>query len=137
MKNLYDYLTKQMKEQKDNAKISKQYLEDWDVIESYLEKNKRKVELYIRQNGRDMVTGDEIDIQKLEDYEMDHILPRGFGDNSMDNLMLIKKEINGKKADRLPLEYIEAETVTNKAGKRIISSDFKRRCYEWNEIDFG
>lgn len=132
MKNLYDYLTKQMKEQKDNAKISKQYLEDWDVIEPYLEKNKRKVELYIRQNGRDMVTGDEIDIQKLEDYEMDHILPRGFGDNSMDNLMLIKKEINGKKADRLPLEYIEAETVTNKAGKRIISSDFKRRCYELN-----
>lgn len=79
-----------------------------------------------------MVTGDEIDIQKLEDYEMDHILPRGFGDNSMDNLMLIKKEINGKKADRLPLEYIEAETVTNQAGKRIISSDFKRRCYELN-----
>lgn len=132
MKNLYDYLTKQMKEQKDNAKISKHYLEDWDVIEPYLEKNKRKVELYIRQNGRDMVTGDEIDIQKLEDYEMDHILPRGFGDNSMDNLMLIKKEINGKKADRLPLEYIEAETVTNQAGKRIISSDFKRRCYELN-----
>ena len=132
MKNLYDYLTKQMKEQKDNAKISKHYLEDWDVIQPYLEKNKRKVELYIRQNGRDMVTGDEIDIQKLEDYEMDHILPRGFGDNSMDNLMLIKKEINGKKADRLPLEYIEAETVTNQAGKRIISSDFKRRCYELN-----
>ena len=52
----------------------------------------------------------------------------------MDNLMLIKKEINGKKADRLPLEYIEAETVTNKAGKRIISSDFKRRCYELNEM---
>lgn len=72
-------------------------MEDWDVIEPYLEKNKRKVELYIRQNGRDMVTGDEIDIQKLEDYEMDHILPRGFGDNSMDNLMLIKKEINGKR----------------------------------------
>ena len=132
MKNLYDYLTRQMKEQKDNAKISKHYLEDWDVIQPYLEKNKRKVELYIRQNGRDMVTGDEIDIQKLEDYEMDHILPRGFGDNSMDNLMLIKKEINGKKADRLPLEYIEAETVTNQAGKRIISSDFKRRCYELN-----
>ena len=40
----------------------------------------------------------------------------------------------GKKADRLPLEYIEAETVTNKAGKRIISSDFKRRCYELNEM---
>lgn len=39
-----------------------------------------------------------------------------------------------KKADRLPLEYIEAETVTNKAGKRIISSDFKRRCYELNEM---
>lgn len=89
---MYDYLTKQMKEQKDNAKISKHYLEDWDVIQPYLEKNKRKVELYIRQNGRDMVTGDEIDIQKLEDYEMDHILPRGFGDNSMDNLMLIKKK---------------------------------------------
>lgn len=32
------------------------------------------------------------------------------------------------------MEYIEAETVTNKAGKRIISSDFKRRCYELNEM---
>ena len=45
MKTLYDYLNNQMKEQKKKAKLSKQYMEDWDVIEPYLEKNKRKVQL--------------------------------------------------------------------------------------------
>ena len=132
MKKCFDYVIEQGKNK--NKKISKQYMEDWDTIEPYLLKNKKKVELYIRQNGRDMITGDPIDIQHLEDYEMDHILPRGFGDNSMDNLMLIKKELNSAKSDRVPLEYIENEVVTNDKGQQIVSSDFKRRCYELHEM---
>ena len=34
--------------------------------------------------------------------------------------------------NKVIVEPVEAETVTNQAGKRIISSDFKSRCYELN-----
>ena len=133
MKSCYDFLTKQIKEQKNKSYRSN--LEEWDDIEQYLQKNKRKVELYIRQNGSDMISGEKIDINHLEQYEIDHILPRGFGDNSMDNLMLIHKNYNAKKQNRVPLEFIEQDGVKCVHSDRMISSkEFKARCYFLHEI---
>ena len=112
MKSLYDYLKTQLKNKyKKYQKYSS--LEDWKDIESYLAKNKQKVELYIRQNGQDLLTGKAIEIAHLEDYEIDHILPYGFGDDSMDDKMLILKKVNAKKSNRTPLEFIESgDTVS-------------------------
>ena len=112
MQSLYDYLKTQLKNKyKKYQKYSS--LEDWKDIESYLSKNKQKVELYIRQNGQDLLTGKAIEIAHLEDYEIDHILPYGFGDDSMDDKMLILKKVNAKKSNRTPLEFIESgDTVS-------------------------
>lgn len=129
MKKLHEYLLKQIAEKKKEYKISAG-VESWDTLESYVQKNRQKMELYIRQNGRDLITGDKLDINHLENYEIDHILPRGFGDDSMDNKMLIHRNINAKKADRVPLEYIENEVVTDESGNIVTSSIFKARVYQ-------
>lgn len=104
MKSLHANLLKQLGEHKEYKAIS--YVEDWDTVEQYVQKNRSKIELYIRQNGVDLLTGEPILLNHLEDYEIDHILPRGFGDDSMDDKMLISKLANDRKGDRLPLEFI-------------------------------
>ena len=105
-KKLFDYLVEQFGGEKNFAKKSN--VEEWEQIESYVNKNKVKIELYLRQNGVDLLTGEKININELEKYEVDHILPRGFGDDSLDDKMLISKLANAKKANRLPLQFIES-----------------------------
>ncbi len=105
MKKCYEYLVSQCKERKIKPSIGYEF----SALEDYLSSNKRKVELYIRQNGVCLISGDRIDINDFSNYEIDHVLPRGFGDNSMDNLILIRKDINMKKSDRLPIEYLRNE----------------------------
>ena len=81
---------------------------DWEKVENQLNKNSQKIELYVRQAGRDLISGRRIDIDHLDEYEIDHILPVGFGDDSMDNKELIHREVNRYKKNRLPLEFIES-----------------------------
>lgn len=129
MQDLYKDLMKQIRNQKNKKNLMpKVALEDWDAIESYYgPRNRRKIELYIRQLGRDMISGDPIDIKHLEDYEIDHILPRGFGVDEMDNMMLIHRIYNSKKNNRVPLQYLSEENVTDKHGHSITEYDFMRR----------
>ena len=131
MKEFYDELRNQIKLLKKKRTTS---LEDWEELEKYISNNKDKMWLYLRQNGRDMISGDPIDLNDLSQYEIDHILPRGFGDNSMDNLMLIHRNYNSKKSNRVPLEYIEQDQPVNRKGKVITSSDFTHRCTELFEL---
>lgn len=59
--------------------------------------------LYFMQLGRDMYTGEKINIDELyQYYDIDHIFPRSFiKDNSLNNRVLTRKEINNnEKADR-------------------------------------
>ena len=111
LEDLSKYLTDKMKKEddKDHALYVK-YLnpEEWKDIKGYAEnpKNRTKIELYLRQGGIDLLTGQPIMLNRLEEYEIDHILPRGFGDDSMDDKVLISKISNGKKGQRLPLEFI-------------------------------
>lgn len=122
-KKLYDYLVEQFGGEKNFAKKSN--VEEWEQIESYVNKNKVKIELYLRQNGVDLLTGEKININELEKYEIDHILPRGFGDDSLDDKMLISKLANAKKANRLPLQFIESgEQIGNHV---VTSSEFIHR----------
>ncbi len=122
VESLYNHLENQLKEKK---LYDVNHIEDWEDIKAYLATNKTKIELYIRQNGTDLLTGEKININNLSDYEIDHILPRGFGDDSKDDKMLISRLANAKKGDRLPLEFIESgETV----GKKVISSsEYEKR----------
>ena len=69
----------------------------------------KKMYLYLTQMGRDMYTGDPIDLDKLFDnnlYDIDHIYPRHYvkDDSIENNLVLVYKPQNANKSDIYPLE---------------------------------
>lgn len=64
---------------------------------------KEKIYLYCLQNGRDMYTDEPLDINRLRDYDVDHIIPRSFlPDDSIDNKVLVSSKLNRGKADNVP-----------------------------------
>lgn len=67
----------------------------------------KRLYLYYTQLGKCMYSGESLDIDKLSDYEINHIFPRTLtSDDSLDNLVLVKKKENQRKLDDLvlPLE---------------------------------
>lgn len=64
----------------------------------------KRLYLYYTQLGRCMYSGKEITLSQLynkELYDIDHIYPQSkTKDDSLDNLVLVKKELNGKKSDK-------------------------------------
>ncbi len=118
----YKYLLDQLNNE---FKAYKHYsnLEKYEEIKEYINKNKTKISLYISQLGTDLLTGEKIYLNNLDEYEVDHILPRGFGDDSMNDKMLIAKKVNSKKGNRLPIEFIDScEQVADH--KIYIESDY-------------
>ena len=134
VKSTYDHLIEQLGGEKEYKKVSD--IESWDVIETYLKKYKAEIELYIQQDGRDLLTNQPIVLSKLNEYEIDHILPRGFGDDSMDDKMLISKLANGRKGDRLPIQFIETGEKINDKPLPTTSEFIDRveRLYDMNLI---
>lgn len=66
---------------------------------------KDKYYLYFMQLGRDAYTGEPIDIDELEQYDIDHILPQSFiKDDSLENRVLVKKAVNNGKSDNVPVK---------------------------------
>lgn len=66
-----------------------------------------KLYLYYTQMGQCMYTGEEIRLEDLENkdlYDIDHIYPQSLtADDSLDNRVLVRREVNGKKSDHYPL----------------------------------
>lgn len=93
-------------------KQNKNYIENVeisDILEKYKISNnavnKRKIKLYKSQNKVSIYNNKPIDISKLDDYEIDHIIPQSkINDDSFDNIVLVSKEENQIKKDRTPLE---------------------------------
>ena len=72
-----------------------------------------KVFLYYLQNGKDMYTGEELDLDLLSDYDVDHIIPRSFiTDNSIDNKVLTKSKVNRGKLDDVPSPEIVSHMIS-------------------------
>lgn len=65
--------------------------------------------LYITQQGKCMYSGEPLNVSRLQDYDVDHILPRSFvKDDSIDNLALVTQKMNHKKGhEKMPLEIIK------------------------------
>lgn len=64
--------------------------------------DERRLFLYFVQNGKCMYTGEPLDIEKLSLYDIDHIIPRSYiKDNSIENLVLVKKIENQNKNDNM------------------------------------
>lgn len=78
-----------------NSNILKEYPTDNNQLQN------DRLYLYYLQNGKDMYTGDPLDINNLSNYDIDHIIPQSFiTDNSIDNRVLVSSKMNrGKSAD--------------------------------------
>lgn len=69
----------------------------------------KKMYLYILQMGRDMYTGEPIDLDNLFNdniYDIDHIYPRQFvkDNNLQNNMVLVNKQANSRKTNNYPLD---------------------------------
>ncbi len=71
--------------------------------------------LYYTQGGKCMYSGEKLDINSLETYQVDHIVPQTLiKDDSIDNRVLVKPERNQRKSDSYT---IDPET-RSRMGKR-------------------
>lgn len=83
------------------------------------------MELYLSQGGFDLLTGERVN---LRDYQIDHLLYRGFGDDSKDNKCLENRFTNNQKTNRTPLEAIESEEgLTNTFFEPVTKEDYLKR----------
>ncbi|MGZ7240441.1 type II CRISPR RNA-guided endonuclease Cas9, partial [Streptococcus pyogenes] len=78
-----------------------------DILKRYPVENNQlqndQLYLYYLQNGKDMYTGDTLDIHNLSQYDIDHIIPQSFiKDNSLDNRVLTNSKSNRGKSDNVP-----------------------------------
>lgn len=87
---------------------------DWKrELEDRPESDFRSIKLYLyyTQMGRCMYSGEAIDLSRLSDaqvYDRDHIYPQSkTKDDSLDNLVLVKREINAKKGNGTISEDIQ------------------------------
>lgn len=104
-----------------------------DELSRYLKEPELKFQdnrfyLYLLQQGKCAYSGQALDITKLSFYEIDHIYPQSFvKDDSLDNLVLVKKSRNQLKSDfQMPLEMMTAS-------ERV---QMKQKWKEWFEKGF-
>ena len=79
----------------------------YQQLEAYDEAQLRsdKLYLYFIQQGKCMYSGQAIDLARIaSDYDIDHIYPQSLvKDDSLENRVLVKRELNDAKADRYPI----------------------------------
>ncbi|MFZ7334025.1 type II CRISPR RNA-guided endonuclease Cas9 [Streptococcus pluranimalium] len=87
--------------------LSKEKPAGVEKIENHHLQNDR-LYLYYLQNGQDMYNPDTVlDIDRLSDYDIDHIIPQSFiKDDSIDNRVLVSSAKNRGKSDDVPSEEI-------------------------------
>lgn len=73
-----------------------------------------RVFLYYLQHGKSLYSGEKLDFDSLDKYEVDHIIPRSvIKDDSIENKALVLKAENQKKKDGLvPFEYQNKQKAT-------------------------
>lgn len=76
-----------------------------------------KLFLYYTQKGRCMYSGEPIELEDLWDnrkYDIDHIFPQSkIMDDSIDNRVLVKKELNSEKSDTYPIKQEIRNSMKN------------------------
>jgi len=95
----------------------KELLKQLEGFESERFKQK-KLFLYFSQLGKCMYSGETINLNKLftNEYDIDHIVPRAFlKDDSIDNMVLVKRELNKSKSDIYPIP----SSVISPEGKKL------------------
>lgn len=104
LQKLYEQAKKQIEEE--NCAISEAELKGLKVeLDARDDDDLRAKKLfyYFAQFGRDVYTGEQIDLNNLKDYDIDHIIPQSIvKDDSFLNTVLVKKSINNIKSYEYP-----------------------------------
>ncbi|PEG97020.1 type II CRISPR RNA-guided endonuclease Cas9 [Lactobacillus sp. UMNPBX9] len=113
-------------------KIANELISEYELekLQSELDSNANNIRdryyLYFMQLGRDMYTGEKINIDELhQKYDIDHILPQSFiKDDSLNNRVLTRKDVNNKeKSDKTAADLYAAKM-----------GNFWRKLYEQDLI---
>ena len=129
---------------KDNKNSISDYNKLIGEMNGFEKINDNKLFLYFIQEGRSLYTNERIDINDLNSYEIDHIIPRTLiKDDSIDNLALVHRNENQIKKDSfvLPYEYRVSNINWWKSlkDKKLISSkkmyNLMRSEYSKEDID--
>ena len=107
VKTTKDKRKKQLEDKyKDIKDVDKNILDELKNTDSK-EFRRKKLFLYFSQMGRCMYSGENIHLEDLFNsniYDIDHIYPRSLTkDDSWNNLVLVRKDINGAKSNDYPL----------------------------------
>ena len=107
VKTTKDKRKKQLEDKyKDIKDVDKNILDELKNTDSK-EFRRKKLYLYFSQMGRCMYSGENIHLEDLFNsniYDIDHIYPRSLTkDDSWNNLVLVRKDINGAKSNDYPL----------------------------------
>jgi len=89
-------------------KIKNDYKDIYSELKKVDKIDSQKLFLYFIQEGKCLYSGEPLSIENLNEYEIDHILPRTLiKDDSIDNKALVKRECNQIKAANfvLPEQY--------------------------------
>ena len=89
------------------ASLKKHYADVYSQLEGLAPQkmDDRRVMLYFMQCGKSMYSGKPLDINKLSDYQIDHVLPQSYTkDDSLENTVLVLREENQRKLDSMFLD---------------------------------
>lgn len=100
-KSRYDKLKKALQALKNESPA-----EYNSMVAEQLQKNKNDIDdrlmLYFLQNGKCLYSGKSLEIDRLSEYQIDHILPQSYiKDDSLDNKALVFSDDNQNKSDAL------------------------------------
>lgn len=88
-----------------------------------------KYYLYFMQLGRDAYTGEPINIDEIQKYDIDHILPQSFiKDDALDNRVLVSRAVNNGKSDNVPVKLFGNEMAAN------LGMTIRKMWEEWKNI---
>lgn len=88
------------------GKLKKEYAEVYAEISGYKNRfDDERIALYFMQCGKCMYSGRPLDINRLQDYQIDHIIPRSYvKDDSIENKVLVYSDENQRKLDSMLLD---------------------------------
>jgi len=114
-----------------------------DELKGFKDQDKKLREqrlfLYFIQNGKCMYSGEPLDINALSTYELDHIIPRSYiKDNSIDNLVLVKRIENQDKNNQLLLSR-KVVSRMQKFWEKLYKSNLitSKKLYNLTRVEFS
>lgn len=99
--------------------------------------NAEKIYLYYLQMGRDMYSGNTINIDELASYDVDHIIPQSIiKDDSINNKVLVKKVLNEEKTNEYPIpnKFRQITLWKNLKSLKLLSEDKYNRLVRVEKV---